>query len=105
MTSRIDQDDAACHPGGRRYTRPAMLYRFGDFGLSPERYELIRGGTRVPLEPRVLEVLTYLVANRERVVSKVELLDRLWGDVVVTEFALTRTIREVRRALGAPAGR
>ena len=82
-----------------------MLYRFGDFGLSPERYELIRGGTRVPLEPRVLEVLTYLVANRERVVSKAELLDRLWGDVVVTEFALTRTIREVRRALGAPAGR
>jgi DNA-binding winged helix-turn-helix (wHTH) protein len=49
-----------------------MLYGFGDFGLSPEGYALTRGGTRVPLEPRVLEVLTYLAANREQVVSKLQ---------------------------------
>ncbi len=82
-----------------------MSFRFGDFELAPERYELTRSGARIRMEPRVLEVLAYLVANRERVVAKAELLDRLWHGVVVSEAALTRSIREARRALGSALGR
>lgn len=86
------------------YARFVMSFCFGEFGLAPERYELTRSGARIRMEPRVLEVLAYLVSHRERVVTKRELLDRLWGDVVVSESALTRAIREARRALGRPAG-
>jgi adenylate cyclase len=79
-----------------------MRYRFGEFELVPERYELRRHGESVSLEPRVLEVLAYLVAHADRVVPKRELLDQLWPGVVVSEAVLTRAIKEVRRALAAP---
>ncbi len=81
----------------------AVIYRFAEFELAPERYELRRAGRGVTIEPRVLEVLAYLVENRGRTVSKADLLDALWPGEFVTESALTRTIRELRKALGDSA--
>ncbi len=75
------------------------MFRFGEFELDLDRYELRRGGEVVKAEPRILEVLNYLITQRERVVSKEELLDTIWKDVHVSESALTTTIRDVRRAL------
>ena len=77
-----------------------MLYRFAGFELCRERYELRREGRPVPAEPRVLEVLAYLLAHRDRVVPKQELLDTLWAQEFVSDAALTRAVREARRALG-----
>lgn len=75
------------------------MFRFGEFELDLDRYELRRGGEVVKAEPRILEVLNYLIAQRDRVVSKEELLDTIWKDVHVSESALTTTIRDARRAL------
>jgi DNA-binding winged helix-turn-helix (wHTH) protein/tetratricopeptide (TPR) repeat protein len=75
-------------------------YRFGDFELRPAQYRLLRSGEEVTAEPRVLEVLTYLIAHRDRVVSKEELLRELWQGRYVGESALTRCVYEVRSALG-----
>lgn len=80
------------------------MFRFGDFQLDLDRYELRRGGEVVKTEPRVLEVLNFLIERRERVVSKEELLDSIWSDVHVSESALTTTIRDARRALGDGSG-
>ncbi len=80
-----------------------MLYRFGDFELRRDRYELRRAGRLVPCEPRVLEVLAYLIDHRERVVPKQELLEALWPQEFVSEQALTRAVREARRLLGDSA--
>jgi adenylate cyclase len=80
------------------------MFRFGEFQLDLDRYELSRGGEVVKTEPRVLEVLDYLIARRERVVPKEELLDAIWRDVHVSESALTTTIRDARRALGDVSG-
>jgi len=80
-----------------------MIYRFGRFELNGARYELTRAGQPVPIEPRVLEVLAYLVAHRDRVVSKDELLDTLWQGAEVSESALTRTIRKARKLLVDPS--
>lgn len=80
-----------------------MRYRFGDFELDTERYELRRAGEAIAAEPKVLELLAYLVAERERVVSKEELLDRVWHGKIVGDAALSRAVREARRALGDPA--
>ena len=76
------------------------MFRFGEFELDLDRYELRRGGAVVKAEPRVLEVLHYLIERRERMVPKEELHDGLWPDVHVSEAALTTAIRDARRALG-----
>ena len=75
------------------------MFRFGEFELDLDRYELRRGGEAVKAEPRVLEVLNYLIERRDRVVPKEELLDTLWADVHVSDSALTTAIRDARRAL------
>jgi DNA-binding winged helix-turn-helix (wHTH) protein/pimeloyl-ACP methyl ester carboxylesterase len=63
-------------------------------------FELRRSGEPVPIEPQVFDVLTYLVSHRERVVSKQELMDAVWGGRFVTEAAVTSRIKQARRALG-----
>ncbi len=73
--------------------------RFGDYELDLARFELRRGGGRIRVQPRVLDLLVYLIRNHERVVSKEELLDRVWRGVAVSETALTHAVKEARRAV------
>ncbi|MFK7920146.1 MAG: winged helix-turn-helix domain-containing protein, partial [Ilumatobacter sp.] len=75
-------------------------FRFDGFELSTARFELRSGGTTNPIEPRAFDVLSYLLKNRDRVVSKEELLDTLWGDRFVGEAALTTAVRTARIAIG-----
>ncbi len=76
-------------------------FRFGDFELDGPRFELRRRGARVPIQPKALDVLLYLVRHRERVVGRDELLDELWPDAMVTEGSVTKAIGVVRRILAA----
>ncbi|CAN5580795.1 winged helix-turn-helix domain-containing protein [soil metagenome] len=77
-----------------------MEWRFADFTLDVDRRELRRVSTPVPLEPRALALLIELVEHHERVVTKEELLDSVWGDRFVSESALTTQVKAVRRAVG-----
>jgi Tol biopolymer transport system component/DNA-binding winged helix-turn-helix (wHTH) protein len=77
-----------------------VVLRFFDFELDPARFELRRGGEAVRIEPRVLEVLLFLASRRDRVVTKEELIEGIWGVKFISESALTRCIHEARRALG-----
>jgi DNA-binding winged helix-turn-helix (wHTH) protein/tetratricopeptide (TPR) repeat protein len=77
-----------------------MIYRFGDCELDDRRYELRRGGVPRHLEPQVFEVLLHLVRNRDRVVTKTELLDHVWGSRFVTDSALTSRLKAARQAVG-----
>jgi len=72
----------------------------GGLELDTALFELRRGGDRVPLEPQSFDVLCYLVAHRDRVVPKEELMDTVWGGRFVSETAVTSRIKQVRRALG-----
>ena len=76
-----------------------MRYVFGDYSLDTQRYELRRAEEFIPLGPQVFNVLAYLVAHRDRVVSRDELFARLWPAQFVTDDALGRCIRAARRAL------
>ena len=78
----------------------AMQYEFGDFTLDTERYELWRAETLLKLQPKVFDVLVYLIAHRERVVSKQELLEQSWPGQFISEATLNSCIRAVRRAVG-----
>ncbi|HEX2250832.1 MAG TPA: AAA family ATPase [Gemmatimonadales bacterium] len=76
-----------------------MVYTFEDFELDIELYELRRNGERIPVEPQVFDVITYLLRHRDRVVSKQELFENIWETRFVTESALTSRIKAARRAL------
>ena len=77
-----------------------MTYRFDGFELDTRLFELRANGQRVPLEPQAFDLLAYLVDHRDRVVTKDELIDKLWRERYISETALTTRIKEVRQALG-----
>jgi pimeloyl-ACP methyl ester carboxylesterase/DNA-binding winged helix-turn-helix (wHTH) protein len=77
-----------------------MIYVFGERALDTEIYELRCRGVAAKVEPQVFDVLAHLVAHRDRVVTKEELLDAVWGDRFVSESALTSRIKDARRAVG-----
>ena len=77
-----------------------MILAFAGYELDTGAFELRRDGSVVVLEPQVLEVLSFLVRHRDRLVSKEELLDGVWGDRFVSESALTSRIKAARRAVG-----
>ena len=76
------------------------MLRFSGFELDSERHLLTRHGRELRAEPKVLSVLSYLATHRDRVVPKEELLDQLWEERHVSESALTRVIRDLRKLLG-----
>ncbi|NOT56904.1 MAG: tetratricopeptide repeat protein [Deltaproteobacteria bacterium] len=77
-----------------------MRYHFADCELDPRLYQLHREGTPIAVEPKVFDVLVYLLHHRDQVVSKDELLDKVWPGQVVSETALSRRIAAARRAVG-----
>ena len=76
-----------------------MIYAFLGMELDEERFELRSAGQPVRLEPRALDVLFFLVRNRERVVSKEELIEKVWDVKFVSESALHHSVRKVREAI------
>lgn len=77
-----------------------MPYEFEDFVLDVVRRELRRDGNIVAVEPKVFDVLVHLIANRERVVSKDDLIAAVWDGRIVSESALTTGINGARAVLG-----
>lgn len=77
-----------------------MLYRFHHFELDTAKAELRRDGATRPVEPQVFALLTLLVENRERLVSRDELLDKVWDGRVVSDAALASRIKSARQVLG-----
>jgi DNA-binding winged helix-turn-helix (wHTH) protein len=78
-----------------------MRYVFGDYTLDAEHYELHRAGTLVRLEPRVFNLLAYLVQHPGRTVTKAELREQLWPDQpFMSDDPLTNCVAQARKALG-----
>jgi len=76
-----------------------MIYRFDNYELDAQRCELHCGGQLVAIEPKVFEVLVYLIEHRDRVVTKEELLEQCWSGTFVSEAALTRCLAKVRKTV------
>ena len=77
-----------------------MRYGFGERVLDTDSYQLLCAGRPEHIEPGVFEVLAHLVAHRDRIVTKNELLDTIWGDRFVSESTLTTRIKQARQAIG-----
>ena len=77
-----------------------MTLSFGDYEIDVERRELRRAETPVHVEPQVFDLLVYLVQNRDRVVSKDDLIASVWGGRSVSDSTLTSRINAARNAVG-----
>ncbi len=77
-----------------------MIYRFGRFELDMAKVELRAGGKVCPVEPQVFALLALLVENRERLVTKDEIIEKVWDGRAVTDAAVASRIKSARRILG-----
>src|ERR1700760_3290848 len=75
------------------------MYGFGEFTLDPRRRTLLRGDLPVSLTPKAFDVLFFLLQNPNRLVTKEELLQGVWGETFVEDGTLTQYISHLRRAL------
>src|SRR6204780_82538 len=76
------------------------LYRFGQFVLDSRKRTLARADSPVSLTPKAFDVLLFLAQNPNRLITKQELLEAVWGDTFVEEGNLTQYISHLRKALG-----
>src|SRR5262249_12689619 len=77
-----------------------MRFLFSDHTLDTDRRELHRGAEAIPVEPQVLDLLICLLQNRNRVVTKDELIATVWGGRIVSEATLSSRIYAARKAIG-----
>src|SRR5215831_11170653 len=77
-----------------------MPFLFEDYTVDTERREIRRGTGIASAGPQVFELLVYLIRNRDRVVSKDDLLEAIWQGRIVSESTLTSHINAVRKAIG-----
>src|SRR6202167_6066502 len=77
-----------------------MILSFDDYEIDVERRELKCAKTPIHVEPQVFDLLVYLVQNRDRVVSKDDLIASVWGGRIVSDSTLTSRINAARKAVG-----
>ena len=77
-----------------------MIYRFAQFELDLAKFELRANGAVRPLEPQVFALMALLVGNRERVITRDEIIEKVWDGRVVSDAAIDSRIKSARRALG-----
>lgn len=78
-----------------------MVHAADDLVIDEARFEILRNGVSIPVEPKVFDLIRFLAQNAGRVVPRDELLRVLWSDQHVTDASLRRVVREARRALGS----
>jgi DNA-binding winged helix-turn-helix (wHTH) protein len=75
-------------------------YRFAEFVVSRRRRQLLRHGEALPLIPKYFDLLVLLIERRPDVVTRRDIFDAVWRDVIVSDGALTQAVRTLRRVLG-----
>src|SRR5262250_1938617 len=81
-----------------------VQFFFENHTLDADRRELRRGSELIALEPQVFDLLLYLIANRDRVVSKDDLIASVWGGRIVSDSTLASRINAARKAVGDSGG-
>jgi len=77
-----------------------VRYRVAQFEIDPTRHEVRRAGESVHIEPQVFDLIVHLMRNRDRIVSKDELIETIWNGRIISEAALSSRVNGARRVLG-----
>jgi Tol biopolymer transport system component/DNA-binding winged helix-turn-helix (wHTH) protein len=78
----------------------SFVFRFGDVEVREREFSLTKASEALPVEPKAFRVLLILLRNPQKLNTKEELLNAVWGDAAVTENSLSRSIALLRRLLG-----
>jgi TolB-like protein len=89
----LESDEAASQAS-------SAAFRFANFEIDVARHELRCGSKIIPIEPQVFDLLVHLIRNRNRIVSREELIDAVWKGRVISEATLSSRVSAVRRAIG-----
>lgn len=77
-----------------------MIYSIGRSVIDTDRYEVHRDGVRISVEPQVFDLILLLLDNREKVVTRDEIIARVWKGRIVSDAAISSRIKTARRVLG-----
>jgi DNA-binding winged helix-turn-helix (wHTH) protein/Tol biopolymer transport system component len=77
----------------------SFVFYFGDVEVREREFCIVKAGEVLAVEPKAFRVLLYLLRHPQKLVTKEQLLNAVWGDAIVTENSLTRSIMKLRRAL------
>src|SRR6266536_1103478 len=78
----------------------ASVFRFADVEVREREFSLTKAGEVLAVEPKAIRGLLFLLRNPQKLITKDELLSVVWGDTVVSENSLARSIALLRRLLG-----
>ena len=78
----------------------SLVFRFGDVEVQEREFSILKAGETLPVEPKAFRVLLILLQNPQKLISKEELLNAVWGDVAVGDNSLARSVALLRRLLG-----
>src|ERR1700683_5600124 len=79
--------------------RKCLVFSFADVQVREREFSIVRNGEVLPVEPKAFRVLLFVLRNPQKLITKEELLDAVWGDTAVSENSLTRSIALLRRLL------
>jgi DNA-binding winged helix-turn-helix (wHTH) protein/tetratricopeptide (TPR) repeat protein len=100
-SSTAPREQKSKRPGNEGHSRAsAQTYRFGAFEVDLGLYALRKKGSAVDIQPKVLDLLVFLITHTERVVSKDEILEAVWSGTAATDDVLNRAIHAARHAVG-----
>jgi DNA-binding winged helix-turn-helix (wHTH) protein len=77
----------------------SYVFRFGDVEVREREFTLVKAGEVLPVQPKILSVLPFLLRNPQRLITKEELVNAVWGDTAVTESSHTRIVALLRQIL------
>ncbi len=80
-------------------TSKVAMFRTGKWQVMPQLNSIEDRHNKITLEPNVMNLLCYFTANQGRVLSKQELLQQVWGNTIVSDYAIARTVSQLRKAL------
>ncbi len=77
-----------------------MIYAIGPISIDTQAYEVRRDGAPISVEPQVFDLLVLLIENRDRIVTRDEIIERVWKGRIVSEAAISSRIKAARRVIG-----
>ncbi len=77
-----------------------MRYKFNNIEIDTEKFSLVTNEEETPVEPQVFNIIVYLIKNKNKIVSRDELLDNIWKGKIVSDTSITNHIKSARKVLG-----
>lgn len=77
-----------------------MKYHLAEFVIDTTQFQISSAGEVIAIEPKVFDLIVYLIENRQRLISREELFDQVWGGREVSDTSLSNHVKSARKALG-----